>query len=168
MVSLGHNELIWLQYREYIDCLKQDFSTVYSRYNAVVYIVELDISWSHVGPHFLAHPFREFLQTWCRRARYFSRNRGNSLHPIRGRQFFAKSAHRESLCSCSQEWGGWGCEVSCGGHHRPKGKTTTGSALDGAVFDTAQILAYLVHNMSRSQLYLGFGHFGWLPSFFGQ
>ena len=48
------------------------------------------------------------------------------------------------------------------------GKTTTGSALDGAVFDTAQILAYLVHNMSRSQLYLGFGHFGWLPSFFGQ
>ena len=53
-------------------------------------------------------------------------------------------------------------------HHRPRGKTTTGSALDGAVFDIAQILAYLVHNMSRSQLYLGFGHFGWLPSFFGQ
>ena len=41
-------------------------------------------------------------------------------------------------------------------------QTTTGSALDGAVFDIAQILAYLVHNMSRSQLYLGFGHFGWL------
>ena len=64
--------------------------------------------------------------------------------------------------------GGWGCEVSCGGHHRPRGKTTTGLALDGAVFDIAQILAYLVHNMSRSQLYLGFGHFVWLPSFFGQ
>ena len=32
----------------------------------------------------------------------------------------------------------------------------------------AQILAYLVHNMSRFHLYLGFGHFGWLPSFFGQ
>ena len=64
--------------------------------------------------------------------------------------------------------GGWGCEVSCGGHHRPRGKTTTGSALDGAVFDIAQILAYPIHNMSRSQLYLGFGHFGWLPSFFGQ
>ena len=64
---------------------------------------------------------------------------------------------------------GWvGCEVSCGGHHRQRGKTTTGSALDGAVFDIAQILAYLVHNMSRYQLYLGFGHFGWLPSFFGQ
>ena len=64
--------------------------------------------------------------------------------------------------------GGWGCEVSCGGHHRPRGKTTTGLALDGAVFDIAQILAYPVHNMSRSQLYLGFGHFGWLPSFFSQ
>ena len=62
--------------------------------------------------------------------------------------------------------GGWGCEVSFGGHHRPRGKTTTGSALDGAVFDIAQILAYLVHNMSRSQLYLGFGHFGWLDPFF--
>ena len=68
----------------------------------------------------------------------------------------------------SLEWGGWGCEVSCGGHHRPRGKTTMGSALDGAVFDIAQILAYLVHNMSRSQLYLGFGHSVWLPSFFGQ
>ena len=67
------------------------------------------------------------------------------------------------------DWmGGWGCEVACGGHHRPRGKTTTESALDGAVFDIAQILAYLVYNMSRSQLYLGFGHFGWLPSFFGQ
>ena len=64
--------------------------------------------------------------------------------------------------------GRWSCEDSCGGHHRLRGKTTTGSTLDGAVFDTAQIQAYLVHNMSRSQLYLGFGHFGWLPSFFGQ
>ena len=64
--------------------------------------------------------------------------------------------------------GGWGCEVSCGGHHRQRGKTPMGSALDGAVLDFTQILAYLVHNMSRSQLYLGFGHFGWLPSFFGQ
>ena len=64
--------------------------------------------------------------------------------------------------------GWWGCEVSCGGHHRPRGKTTTGSAQGGAVFDIAQILAYLVHTMSRSQLYLGFGHFGWLLSFFDQ
>ena len=36
---------------------------------------------------------------WRPRARYFSRNRGNSLDPIRGRQFFTKSAHRDSLCS---------------------------------------------------------------------
>ena len=67
---------------------------------------------------------------------------------------------RGHLCNGASDGGGWGCEVSCGGHHRPRGKTTTGSALDGAVFDIAQILAYLVHNMSRSQLYLGFGHFG--------
>ena len=25
-------------------------------------------------------------------------------------------------------WGGWGCEVSCGGHHRLRGKTTTGDS----------------------------------------
>ena len=75
---------------------------------------------------------------------------------------------RERAKTCQYIGGGWGCEVSCGGHHRPRGKTTTGSALDGAVFDIAQILAYQVHNMSRSQLYLGFGHFGRLPSFFGQ
>ena len=59
--------------------------------------------------------------------------------------------------------GGRGCEVFCGGHHHLfRGKTTTASALDGAVFDSAQILAHLVHNMSRSQIYLWFGHFGWL------
>ena len=63
-------------------------------------------------------------------------------------------------------WGGWGCEVSCGGHHWLRGKATTGSALDGAVLDFTQILADRVHSMSRSQLYLGFGNFGWLTSFF--
>ena len=36
---------------------------------------------------------------WRPRVRYFSRNRGNTLDPIRRRQFFAKSAHRDSLCS---------------------------------------------------------------------
>ena len=71
-------------------------------------------------------------------------------------------SHIFSASSVSLCWGGWGCEVSCGGHHRLRGKTSTGSALDGAVFDIAQILAYLVHNMSRSQLCLGSGHFGWL------
>ena len=44
--------------------------------------------------------------------------------------------------------------------HQQRGKTTTGSALDGAVLDFTQILAYLVHNMSRFQLYFGFCHFG--------
>ena len=48
-------------------------------------------------------PITRILQTWHPRAQYFSRNRGNSLHSIRGRQFFAKSAHRDSLCSCSLE-----------------------------------------------------------------
>ena len=43
---------------------------------------------------------------------------------------------------------------------KQRGKTTMGSALDGAVFDFTQILAYLMHTMSRSQSYLGFGHFG--------
>ena len=48
-------------------------------------------------------------------------------------------------------------------NHRQRGKTTKRSALDGAVFDCTRILAYyLVHGMSRSQLYLGFGHFVWL------
>ena len=57
---------------------------MYSRYIAVVYIPELDISVVCWTP-FLA---------W-----YFSRNRGNYLNPIRGKQFFAKSAHRDRFCS---------------------------------------------------------------------
>ena len=36
---------------------------------------------------------------WHPRARYFSWNRCNTLDPISGRQFFAKSAHCDSLCS---------------------------------------------------------------------
>ena len=52
--------------------------------------------------------------------------------------------------------GGRGCKMSCNGHHQ-QGQQ---SAPDVAEFDLAQILAYLVYNMSRSQLYLGFGHFG--------
>ena len=52
---------------------------------------------------FICPPIWQILQTWRPRARYFSRNRGNSLHSIRGRHFFAKSAHRDSLCSCSLE-----------------------------------------------------------------
>ena len=51
--------------------------------------------------------------------------------------------------------GGWGCEVSCGGHHIQRGKTTTGSAVDGAVIDVTQIMAYVVHNKIQYQLYFG-------------
>ena len=68
-----------------------------------MYIAELDISRSHVGPHFFAHRFHEFCRRGTLERDIFSRNRGNSLHSIRGRQFFAKSAHRDSLCSCSLE-----------------------------------------------------------------
>ena len=52
---------------------------------------------------FFCPPISRILQMWYPRARYFSRNGGNSSHSIRGRQFFAKSAHRDSLCSCSLE-----------------------------------------------------------------
>ena len=34
--------------------------------------------------------------------------------------------------------------------------------MDEAVFDFTQVLAYLVHNMNRSQLYLRYGHFGYI------
>ena len=69
-----------------------------------------------------------------------------------------------SVCVCLSPLHLYVCLSSLPLCHRLRGKTT----MDGAVFDIAQILAYLVHYMSRSQLYLGFGHFGWLPSFFGQ
>ena len=40
---------------------------------------------------FFCPPSSRILQMWRPRVRYFSWNRGNSLHSIRGRQFFAKS-----------------------------------------------------------------------------
>ena len=52
---------------------------------------------------FFCPSISQILQTLRQRARYFSRNRGNFLHSIRRRQFFAESAHRDSLCSCSLE-----------------------------------------------------------------
>ena len=51
-------------------------------------------------------------------------------------------------------------DVSWGGNHRHREKTTMERALDGGVCDITQILAYPVQNMSRSQLCLGFYHFG--------
>ena len=121
---------------------------------------------AHRGSHWSLHKTRS-TQTWWKSSRdtgQFYICRQNAKNYSQKHQFL----HIVETETYEIHQGGWGCEVSCGGHHRPKGKTTTGSALDGAVFDIAQILAYLVHNMSRSQLYLGFGHFGWLPSFFGQ
>ena len=55
-----------------------------------------------LDPIFLPTDFANFADVVPKSA-IFSRNRGNSLHSIRGRQFFAKSAHRDSLCSCSLE-----------------------------------------------------------------
>ena len=54
----------------------KESNTVYSRYIPVVYIVELDIWRSHVGPIF-----------WRSWAWYFSRNYSNSLDPFCRRQF---------------------------------------------------------------------------------
>ena len=79
---------------------------------------------------FFGPPILRILQTWRPRARYFSRSRGHSLHSIHGRQFFAKSAHRDSLCSCSLETifreinsslpvnAGWNTCCSMGSHAR--------------------------------------------------
>ena len=58
-----------------------------------------DISWSRISRNWIYRGRMLDPIFWRPRARYFSRNRGNSLDPIRGRQFFAKSAHRDSLCS---------------------------------------------------------------------
>ena len=74
----------------------------------VVYIAELDISRSHVGPHFFAHLFREFCRRGTQERDIFSEiavtpcmqfagdNSRNLLTaitfvPVRRRQFFAKS-----------------------------------------------------------------------------
>ena len=61
---------------------------MYSRYIAVVNITELDILRSHIRPHFLVP-----------KSAIFFTNRSNTWDPISRRQFFAKSAHHDSLCS---------------------------------------------------------------------
>ena len=58
-----------------------------------------DISRSRISPNWIYRGRMLDPMFWRPKARYFSRNRGNSLDPIRGRQFFAKSAHRDSLRS---------------------------------------------------------------------
>ena len=76
--------------------------TVYSRYIAVVYIMKLDISRSHVWPHFLAHSFHEFC-SMMPMSMIFLWNCSNSLKSTCGTQFFVKSTHHSSLRSCSRE-----------------------------------------------------------------
>ena len=51
---------------------------------------------------FFGHPFRKFRGHAAQECD-FSQNRGNSLNPVRGRQFFVKSAHCGYLWSGSQE-----------------------------------------------------------------
>ena len=65
--------------------------TVYSRYIAVVYIAELDISRSHVGPHFFGAQERDiFCELAVTPWTQFAED-----------NFFAKFAHRDRLCSRS-------------------------------------------------------------------
>ena len=100
-------------------------TTVYSRYIAVVCIAELDISRSHVGPHFLAHLIREF----CRRGAQehdifrefavtpciqfggdnFSRNllTAKAFVPIRRSQLFAKSTRAYLSMRAGTHGVGW-------------------------------------------------------------
>ena len=58
--------------------------------------MDLDIIADTCWTIFFCPMISQILQTWRLRAGYFS-------HSIRRRQFFAKSAHRESLCSYSLE-----------------------------------------------------------------
>ena len=58
-----------------------------------------DIAWSCISRNWI-YLGRMLDPIFLRpRGRHFSRNRCNSFDPIRGRQFFAKSAHCDSLCS---------------------------------------------------------------------
>ena len=66
--------------------------TVYSWYIAVVYIAELDISQMHVEPHFFVPKSTVFF-------RKIAVTPWTQWGTIHGRQFFAKSAHHDSLCS---------------------------------------------------------------------
>ena len=65
----------------------------------------------------------------------------------------------DPICVCED---GRSNVVSCSGCNRQRGNSIAGSALDRAVFNFTQILAFLVHTMRRSHLYLAFGYFGWL------
>ena len=88
-------------------------NTVWARYIAVVYIAESDISRSHVGPHFLATHFANFVDMTPQSAIFrefavipwtpfagdsYSRNllTADAFDPARRRPFSAKSALGQS------------------------------------------------------------------------
>ena len=75
--------------------------TVYSRYIAVVYIAESDISRLHVGPHFFAHLFREFYRHGAQ-ARHFWRYRGNPKS--RETEYTAKHVKAPLLLTTRWKW----------------------------------------------------------------
>ena len=76
--------------------------TVYSRYIAVVYITESDISRSHVGPHFLATHFANF-EDMAPKSEIFREIAVIPWTPFVGDSFSRKRVHRGCLWSGSQE-----------------------------------------------------------------
>ena len=96
-------------------------------------------------------------------------------HPILGKLAFqnrpCRAAHPHMTIGGSAPWATYPPSflIISGMYENITITSTMGSALDGAVLDFTQIyvLTYLVHSMSRSQLYtcMGFGLFGWLPFF---
>ena len=107
-------------------------------------------SFSRNAPYI--YPWYE-IENYCQFSN-ISRTKSRNLNVFISSCNFLCVFYWSQVLSREQSGDGWICEVSCGGHHRQRGKTTTGSVLGAAVLDFTQILAYLVHNMSRSQLYL--------------
>ena len=87
-------------------------------------------------PIFLPTDFANFAVVAPKSVIFFAKP-SNSLHLIRGRQFFAKSAHHDSLCSCSLETifreinsslpvnAGWNTCCAMGSHARRSIDTST-------------------------------------------
>ena len=115
-VVLSHQERFWIIFPVTESPRKHSVYSAYLSPSLCIWIFiqcKPDISrscisrnWIYRGrrldPIFLPTDFANFADVVPKSA-IFSRNCGNSLHSIGGRQFFAKSAHRDSLCSCSLE-----------------------------------------------------------------
>ena len=107
------------------------------------------ISRSHIGPHFLATHFANFVDMTPKSA-IFSRNRCKSLDPVHARQFFAKSAHRGCLWSGSREtifheicsepiW--LTCEMRAG-THAVRWPATEGQSLTSPLYQSRVLLIH--------------------------